>query len=127
MPLTGYMEKSLLDWALGGAAASSPAGRYLQFATSAPDANNEYNGLFGARKTVTFNPASTPSGMGSAANANALIGTASAAGYTVQGWNLYDALTAGNRIMYGTTSAPLSVGSGDAARLTAGSLVISLS
>lgn len=126
MPLTSYTEKILLDWALGGAAAVKPAGQFLQFATAVPDATSPYDGPFTNRMTVTFDVAASPAG--SVANANALVRTATAA-CTVCGWNLYDQITLGNRLMYGTISVggtATNIASADAFRITAGSLVITI-
>lgn len=128
MPLTSYTEKLLLDWALGGTggAVSSPANRFIQFASSVPDAANAYDGPFTNRMTVTFAAAASPAG--SASNANALVRTATAI-TTVCGWNLYDQITLGNRLAYGTTvvgGTATGLASGDAFRFTAGSLVITI-
>lgn len=123
MPLTPYLEKAILDWALGGAAPPTIPARYFQFATSAPDANNAYDGPFTNRMTVTMAAAASPAG--SVSNANALVRTATAIA-TVVGWNIYDQITLGNRLMYGTMTAGIACGSGDGCRLTAGNLVITL-
>lgn len=123
MPLTPYAEKLMLDWLLGGAAANPPPQRYLQFASSVPDANNAYDGPFTNRMTVSFAAVASPAG--SASNANALVRTATAA-VTAVGFNIYDQITLGNRLMYGTTTAGIGCGSGDGCRFTAGSLIITL-
>lgn len=124
MPLTPYLEKAMLDWALGGASAPTIANRYFQFATSAPDANNDYPGPFTNRMTLQMAVASTAGGgSASVTNANVLVRTATAIA-TMVGWNIYDQL--GNRLMYGTLTAGIACGSGDGCRLTAGSLIITL-
>lgn len=115
----------MLDWALGGASAPTIANRYFQFASSVPDANNANDGPFTNRMTVTMAAAANIDGEATVSNANALVRTATAA-VTAVGWNIYDQITLGNRLMYGTMTAGIACGSGDGCRLTAGNLVITL-
>lgn len=107
MPLTGYGQKLLLDWALGGANPSSPPGRWIALATGSPNAAGASDGLFTPRVTVTFAAANSP--QGSVTNLNVLSGTlvavAGTSSGTVFGWNLYDSSQGGTRIAYGTMSS----------------------
>lgn len=124
MPLTAYGAKQVLDWVTGAAAATQPAGRFIQWATGSPNNDGASDGPFSPRQTVTFAPMNSP--QGSATNLNALTGTATAAG-TAIGWNLYDAAVAGNRIAYGTLSANVGCKSADNPAFAAGALKITLS
>ena len=92
MGLTTYLEKQTLDWQLGGAAATQPAGRFITWATGSPNINGASDGAF-VRNTITFAAAASPAG--TVSNAAAITGTATAAA-TALGWNLYDAAAAGN-------------------------------
>ncbi len=106
MPLTDYGEKLLLDFVLGGAAPSSPPGRWISLATGTPNAAGASDGLFTPRGTVTFAAANSP--QGSATNLNVISGTlvavAGTSSGTVFGWNLYDSNLNGTRLAYGTVA-----------------------
>ena len=129
MPLTDYGEKLLLDWILGGAAATQPPGRWISLATGTPNANGASDGLFTPRGTVTFAAANSP--QGSATNLNIISGTlvavAGISSGTVFGWNLYDSNLNGTRIAWGTVAnASGCRTTGSTVAFTAGSLKITL-
>jgi len=124
MPLTDVFEKQLLDWGLGGAAASQPTQRWIQFATASPTNANAFDGPFSPRATVTFAAANSP--QGSVTNLNTIsVVTATAAG-TAVGWNIYDRSVGGTRIAYGTCTAAIGCKSGDQPALNPGTLKITL-
>jgi hypothetical protein len=129
MPLTDYGEKLLLDWILGGAAASTAPGRWISLATGSPNQAGASDGLFTPRGTVTFAAANSP--QGSATNLNIISGTlvavAGVSSGTVFGWNLYDRSQGGTRLAYGTTSSASGVRTtGSTVAFLAGTLKITL-
>lgn len=105
MPLTQYLGKQTLDWMLGGATGTQPAGRWIQWATGTPTEAGASDGPFVSRATVTFAAAASPAG--TVSNANALTGGSASAAATAQGWNLYDRSVGGTRLAYGTLTAVL--------------------
>lgn len=125
MPLTEYFEKQILDWQLGGAAASQPPGRWIQWATASPRSDSAFDGPFSSRMTVTFAAANSP--QGSATNLNAITGAIASAAATCVGWNLYDRSVGGTRLAYGTLTANVGCKSGnDNPAFAAGALKITL-
>lgn len=124
MPFTTYLEKQVLDWQLGGAAATQPAGWWIQWATGSPNSVGASDGPYLNRQTVSFAAANSP--QGSATNLNAITGTATAIA-TARGWNIYDASAGGNRLFFGTLSRTVNCASGDNPAFAAGALKIILS
>lgn len=124
--VTPYMAKQMLDWCLGGAAATRPSSRLVGWATGSPNTNGDSAGPW---TRVTFSPAaaSTPAGSGSVSNRAAMTSRATAIG-TALGWNMYDATSGGNRLFFGTVTASLGcASSADLAAFAAGGLKITLS
>lgn len=124
MPLSDVFEKQALDWALGGAAASQPTQRWIQFATASPTTASAFDGPFSPRATVTFAAANSP--QMSATNLNTVVLATATAAATAVGWNLYDRSVGGTRIAYGTTTAAIGCKSGDQPSLNPGGLKITL-
>lgn len=119
------MAKNVLDWITGAAAATQPAGRWLQWATGSPNQAGASDGAFSSRRTVTFAAANSP--QGSATNAAAVSGATASAAATVRGWNLYDSSVGGTRLAYGTLTATLGCKSGtDCPAFGAGGLKITI-
>ncbi len=125
MPLTDAMEKAVLDWVLGGAAATRPTARWVGLATASPTSVSAFEGAYNTRATVTFAAAASP--QMSATNANAFSNISALAAATVVGWNLWDAGAAGNRLAYGTATAAIGCKSADNVAIAAGGIKIVLS
>jgi len=123
MPLTDYLEKQTLDWLLGGAAATQPAGRWVSWATASPTSQSAFDGPWQSRGTVTFAAANSP--QMSATNLNAPLATNTAAA-TAVGWNLWDRSVGGTRLAYGSCTAAIGCKSADQAQFPAGTLKITL-
>lgn len=112
MPLTPYMQKNVLDWMLGGAAAVQPAQRWLCFATGTPNNNGASDGPMNSRillfSGAVTNMAAANSPQGSCTNRSSASGSWTAAAITtVLGWNLYDtgpSTGGGTRLAWGTCS-----------------------
>ena len=124
MPLHPSYQKTVLDWMMVGLVASTPAQRWVQWATASPTSQSTFDGPFSPRCTVSFAAANSPSG--SATNLNALSCTATAVA-TALGWNLYNANVGGTRIAYGTfTDLGMACASGDVGSIAAGLLKITV-
>ena len=117
MPLTPYLAKAILDWSLGGATPTRPAGQWIGFASGTPDTANDSAAAL-TRATATFSPAASPAG--SCVLSHAVTASCTAAGQTAFYWNLYDAQVAGNRLMFGSLTASHTVLSGSALFFVAG-------
>lgn len=124
MGVDGRREADMLDWLLGGANPTRPAGRFLSWATQSPRSDSAFDGPFTPRVTVTFASGNSP--QGSVTNLNALTGTATAAA-TAVGWNLWDANAGGTRIAFGTFTANVGCKSADNPAVAAGGLKVVLS
>jgi hypothetical protein len=125
LPFSDASNKAMLDWVLGGAAATRPTARWISFATASPTAANAFDGPFSPRNTVTFAAANSP--QGSVTNLNNLTLCTATALATAVGWNLWDANVAGNRLAYGTVTAAIGCKSADNISLVAGALKVVLS
>lgn len=124
MGVTPYLAKALLDWSLGGAAApTQPAARWVQWATASPTTASAFDGPFTSR--ASFNAPAAASPTGSATNRSAMSGTATASA-TALGWNLYDSVANGTRLMFGTLSSSIGCANLDNPTFAAGSLKITL-
>jgi hypothetical protein len=126
---TTYLRKAMLDWCLGGAAATQPSARFISWATGSPNTDGASDGPFsvngvGARKTCTFAAANSP--QGSCTNVAAISGGTATAIATILGWNLWDAAAAGNRLAFGTMTVSVGCASGDIISVAAGALKITL-
>lgn len=127
MGVDPYLQKALLDWSTGAATPTRPVGQWLAFASGTPNTSGASLAPL-TRATATFSPASSP--VGSVGLSAAVTCSATANG-TVFGWNLFDAQSGGNRLVFGTLTASATIRSGSAAFFVAGtgagSLVISIS
>ena len=122
-----FMQKRLMDFTFGGAAASAPAARWVGWATQSPTSQSDFAGPW---TRVTFSPAAASTQGSPAAtvsNRAAMTSRATAIG-TAVGWNIYDASSGGNRLFYGTVTASLGcASSADLAAFPVGGLRLVLS
>lgn len=129
MPLDPYLAKALLDWSLGGATPTRPTSLFVMPAMSSPTTQSSFDGSFFTRRigSMSFNAAASPAGSCSLASTALTQATATAAASPV-GWNMYDAPTGGNRLMFGTFTAAVGCKSGDSIQIlvTGGQLTIVL-
>lgn len=122
--LTDYAERKLLDHITGTTSYTRPT-PYLALFTSAPtdsSSGTEVTGGSYVRKTLTFNAAS----WGSTSNSSNIDFTGMPA-CTVVAVGVFDALTSGNLLFYGTLTVPKAVLANDTFRISAGDLDVSLS
>lgn len=122
--------KQMLDWVLGGAAATIPASRLAALSLSTPSSvsGSEVNTNSGyARQTALFGAAASPAG--SASNTAAMTFGPFSSSNAIQGLLIYDtiSISSGNIWWYGTLLTARTVLPGDTLVVAAGALIITLS
>lgn len=122
---TDYLEDAILNHVLRNTAYTSPTTIYVGLFTAMPaddgTGGTEVSGGSYARQSVTFAAPVT----GQVAN-SALVQfpTATGAWGTILGMGLFDALTGGNLLYYGTLTASKTVGIGDQISFAASALTV---
>lgn len=124
-----YLENKVLNYIFNGGAFSAPATVYVGLYTSAPtDAGGgtEVSGGSYARVAITCNTTNFPTTTtGVIRNAVAQnFAQASAAWGTVVAFGIFDALTGGNLLYWGTISPSKTVASGDTLSIAINNLEI---
>lgn len=127
--ISAYLEKAMLDWVLGGAAATQPGSRLAALSLGTPTSvsGSEVLPASGyARQTALFGAAASPAG--SASNTAAMTFGPFSSSAAIQGLVIYDttAFTAGNMLWYGTLLTARTVLPGDTLVVAAGALTITL-
>ncbi len=125
MSFSNYLETEILDHVFGGNAYTAPSTLYLALYTAAPSdtgGGTECTGTDYARTAVTF----TVSGNEATNSAAVEFATAGNNWGTITHVGVFDALTAGNLMAYGTLTASKTVETGDVFRVPAGDLDITL-
>ena len=125
MSKSDYLEDKILDHVLGGSTFTQPANLYLALFTASPeddDSGTEVSGGAYARKIVTFN-ASASSLADNDSEIEFDIATASWG--TVTHFGIYDAITVGNLIYWGTLGASITVGIDNQVVVPIGELTVS--
>ncbi len=125
MSFSNYLETEILDHVFGGNAYTAPSTLYLALYTAAPGetgGGTECTGTDYARTAVTF----TVSGNEATNSAAVEFATAGNNWGTITHVGVFDALTAGNLMAYGTLTASKTVETGDVFRVPAGDLDITL-
>jgi len=131
-----YFENAILNWHRGITFPAVPSHLFVALFTTAPingvdSAAVEVSGTSYARFQLTPNTTNfaAPSGAApatSASGANFVFATPGGSWGTVVGWALYDALTGGNLIEYGSFTG-IAVGTGDTVEFLSGNLTLSVS
>jgi hypothetical protein len=123
---TDYLEDALLNHVLRNTGYPSPATIYVGLFTVMPaddgTGGTEVTGGSYARQSVVF---AAPSGGQVANNALVQFPTATADWGTVLGMGLFDTLSGGNLLYYGTLTAQKIVGIGDQISFAASALTVS--
>jgi hypothetical protein len=122
-----YAENALLNHVLGTSTFTKPSAVYVGLYTAAPtDAGGgtEVSGNAYARQAATFGAASG----GSASNSGAVtFPAATPAGWgVVTHFGIFDALTSGNLLAWGSLGASKDIAAADQATFAAGALVVTL-
>ncbi len=122
---TDYLENAILDHVLRNTTFTSPTTIYVGLFTTMPADDGtggvEVSGGSYARQSVAFDAAS-----GGSTSNTALVTfpTATASWGTVLGIGLFDALSGGNLLYYGTLTTSKAVGNGDTISFSAGALTV---
>lgn len=121
MTLSNYAEDKLNDHVLGTTSYTMPTGVYVQLHVGAPGETCTSN-VAGetTRKAATFNASSA----GVATNDAVIEWTNVSTTETYSHFSLWDAVTAGNALMWGALTSSLGVTAGDDARFAIGQLSV---
>ena len=122
--LTNYLEDKLIDHFLGTTSYTMPADVYVALFTVAPSdaaGGTEVTGGSYARKIATFTAASS----GATSNDDNIDFTGMPAVTTVA-IGIFDAITTGNMLLYGTLTTNKTTDAGDTLRIATGDLDISI-
>jgi hypothetical protein len=126
------MTKSLLDWALGGATPSAPAGRFCGLSLGAPTSVSSSEVATGsgyARQTCPFAAAGTPASSGTAQNNSAMTFPQFSSSCVISGLFVADTVSsgAGTMLVYGTLATLRTLLSGDQLVVSSGAITVTLS
>jgi hypothetical protein len=122
--LTNYLENKLIDHFLGTTSYTMPADVYVALFTVAPSdaaGGTEVTGGSYARQIATFTAASS----GATSNDSNIDFTGMPVATTVA-IGIFDALTTGNMLLYGTLTTNKTTDAGDTLRIATGDLDISI-
>ena len=122
--LTNYLENKLIDHFLGTTSYTMPADVYIALFTVAPSdagGGTEVTGGSYARQIATFSAASS----GATSNDSNIDFTGMPAATTVA-IGIFDALTSGYMLLYGTLTTNKTTDAGDTLRIATGDLDISI-
>jgi hypothetical protein len=144
--LTNYLRNNLIDWLMRGQTFTPPTSVFIALVTTTPNAataGTEVSGTGYARVEVptsltdwcgTQGAGSTSASSGTSGttsnNADIDFGTAGGAWGTVTYWEAYDAVTSGNRLMWGAivdsggVPTPRSIANGDPVKFPTSALSI---
>ncbi len=130
--VSAYAEKLVLDWLLGGAAATQPTTRAVGLSLGSPTSTSgsEIVSTYGyTRLTAGFAAAASPGG--SAFNNTALTFGPFTTAASISGIGVWDTLSgqtvnAGNLLWYGLLSVARTVASGDSLVIATSALTVSL-
>lgn len=127
--ISAYAQKALLDWILGGAAATQPSSRLVGLSLGTPSSvsgSEVGTGSGYARQTGLFGAAASPAG--SASNTAAMTFGPFSSSNAIQGAIVADtiSISSGNLLFYGTLQTARTVLPGDTLVIGAGSLTITI-
>ena len=122
--LTNYLESKLIDHFLGTTAYTKPTAVYVGLFTVTPGetgGGTEVTGGSYARQVATFNAAT----LGATTNSANIDFTGMPAATTVA-IGIFDAVSAGNMLLYGALTTNKTTDAGDTLRIATGSLSVSI-
>src|SRR5215475_8305139 len=128
--IAAFNAKLLLDWNLGGAAATQPASRLVGLSKGTPSSvsgSEVGTGSGYARQTGLFSAAASPAG--SASNTASMVWGPFSSSDAIQGIHIWDtiSISSGNMLWYGTIQTARTVLPGDTLVVAAGNLTLTLS
>jgi len=122
--MTDYLELKVLDHVLGTTAYTMPTNTWLSLHTTTPTdsaAGTEVSTGAYARQNIDFAAASA----GVAANSNALTFTATGASWgSVTHWGIWDAVTTGNRLIWGAFTTARTINDGESLTVAIGAITV---
>lgn len=125
MSKSNSAEGLTLDWLLGGATPTRPAGRYLALHTADPTevgSTGEVSGNGYARQAITFNAQSG----GTATNSSTHTFTASGGNWgAISFWSIQDSITSGLCIYSGAATVTRTINDGESLTVAAAAISIS--
>jgi hypothetical protein len=132
MPLSTYLENAILNEVFGKTDYVAPTTLYLALSTTAPtkaggSVTEPAGGAYG-RVAITNNVTNFPASTASS-KANGAVFTfaeATAAWGTISNWAIFDAVTAGNLLVYGTVATAKTIDIGDTPSFNTGTLTITM-
>lgn len=122
--LSNYLEDKLIDHFLGTTSFTAPAAVYVALYTVAPSdsgGGTQVTGGSYARQLATFTASS-----GGATSNDSNIDFANMPAATVVAVGIFDALTSGNLLLWGTLTTNKTTDAGDTLRIATGDLDISI-
>jgi hypothetical protein len=126
-----HAQKQMLDWVLGGAAATQPSSRLVALTQGQPSSVSalgevQLNSGY-ARQTLTMGAANSPAG--SASNNNAMTFGPFSSNCSILGCLVYDTISinSGNIWWYGTLLTARTLLANDSLVINSGGLIITLS
>lgn len=127
-----YSENKILEHIVGKSSFTMPAGPFLALFTVAPTAED---GTGGTEASLGNYARKTCPGTSWGAAADGAISNSAAVEFAecsgtnwgeMNGWALYDAITAGNMIIWGEITTPKTINIGDTAKFAIGDLDVTL-
>lgn len=132
--ISAFAQKLVLDWLLGGAAATQPGQRWIALSRGTPNSTNftgsEPNGTNASgysRQSGLFGAAASPAG--SCSITAAVTFGPFLSSDAIQGAGIFDtgSVSSGNNVFFGTLLTARTVLSGDTIIFNAGALITTLS
>lgn len=132
--MTDYLEKKLLDHALGKAAFTMPTGVFLALCTANPTETGSTTGEVStsggsayARQPITATMSATDATTGTSSNAGAITFAVAGADWgNIAYFAIMDAASGGNMLFFGTTQTIRQILQGDQYVVSAGQLAVIL-
>lgn len=126
---SAYLEDAIADWISGSAMPTAPTTTYLALYTSEPkddDSGTEVTGGSYARQSISYGlPGSvTDTGTTMAINANIIFPTATGTWGSITHFGVFDALSGGNLLFFGSFTVAKLIESGDTYSVASGDLSI---
>lgn len=124
--VSAYLAKAMLDWSLGGAAATEPAAWAVGLSLGVPSSvsgSEITTGSGYARQTLVMPAAASPAG--SVTNTAAMTFGPFSGGASITGIDIWDTiltLNSGNLLYFGTLATARTVGVGDSLVIASGAL-----
>ncbi len=127
---SAYLQAQMLNWAMGGAAATQPTkwGVGLSLGTPTSLSGSEMSVAGYARQTCVWVAAGTPTSSATVKNSAAILFTINSA-CTIKGFAVWDTVlssNSGSLLAWGTLSASSIFASGDVASFSAGAILLTL-